>query len=61
MPRNVWNDVVSWQTGRLKQLYKVSTPCIDDHHFKEEELKSEGELSNVCPQMILVDKTFYGQ
>ena len=23
-----------------QQLYKVSTPCIDDHHFKEEELKS---------------------
>ena len=20
-----------------QQLYKVSTPCIDDHHFKEEE------------------------
>ena len=23
-----------------QQLYKVSTPCIDDHHFKEEELRS---------------------
>ena len=22
-----------------QQLYKVSTPCIDDHHFKEEETK----------------------
>ena len=28
-----------------QQLYKVSTPFIDDHHFKEEELKSVGELS----------------
>ena len=28
-----------------QQLYKVSTPCIDDHHFIEEELKSVGELS----------------
>ena len=27
-----------------QQLYKVSTPCIDDHHFKEEETKSVGEL-----------------
>ena len=27
-----------------QQLYKVSTPCIDDHHFKEEEMKSVGEL-----------------
>ena len=25
-----------------QQLYKVSTPCIDDHHFKEEETKSVG-------------------
>ena len=25
-----------------QQLYKVSTPCIDDHHFKEKELKSVG-------------------
>ena len=36
-----------------QQLYKVSTPCIDDHHFKEEELKSVGELSNVCSQVVL--------
>ena len=27
-----------------QQLYKVSAPCIDDHHVKEEELKSVGEL-----------------
>ena len=33
-----------------QQLYKVSAPCIDDHHFKEEELKSVGELSHVCSQ-----------
>ena len=36
-----------------QQLYKVSTPCIDDHHVKEEELKSVGELSNVCSQIVL--------
>ena len=36
-----------------KQLYKVSTPCIDDHHFKEEEMKSVGELSHVCSQIVL--------
>ena len=22
-----------------QQLYKASTPCIDDHHFKEEEIE----------------------
>ena len=36
-----------------QQLYKVSTPCFDDHHFKEEEMKSVGELSNVCSQIVL--------
>ena len=36
-----------------QQLYKVSTPCIDDHHFKEEEFKSLGELSKVCFQIVL--------
>ena len=52
MPRNVWNDIVSWQTRRL-DTYKVSAPCIDDHHFKEEELKSVGELSEVSSQTLL--------
>ena len=33
-----------------QQLYKVSTPCIDDHHFKEEAMKSVGEL---CSQIVL--------
>ena len=36
-----------------QQLYKVSTPCLDDHHFKVEELKSAGELSNICSQIVL--------
>ena len=36
-----------------QQLYKVSTPCIDDHHFKEEELKSVGVLSKVSSQIVL--------
>ena len=31
-----------------QQLYKVSTPCIDDHHFKEEELM-------VCEQTFTID------
>ena len=53
-----------------QQLYKVSTPSIDDHHFKEEELKSVGELSqvhvlklfsNVCIWHELDDPIFYGQ
>ena len=36
-----------------QQFYKVSIPCINDHHFKEEELKSVGELSTVCSQIFV--------
>ena len=36
-----------------QQLYKVSIPCLDDHHFKEEELTSVGELPKVCTQIVL--------
>ena len=36
-----------------QQFYKVSTPCIVDHHFEEEELKSVGQLSNVCCRIVL--------
>ena len=35
-----------------QHIDKVSTPCIDDHHFKEE-LTSVGELSKVCSQILL--------
>ena len=35
-----------------QQLYKVSTPCIDDHPFREA-MKSGGELSHVCSQIVL--------
>ena len=36
-----------------QQLNKVSAACIDDHHFKEEETKSVGELLNTCSQIVL--------
>ena len=36
-----------------QQHYKVSTPCTDDQHLKEEELKSVEELSKVCSQIVL--------
>ena len=31
-----------------QQFYKEATPCIEDNHFKQEELNSVGELSKVC-------------
>ena len=37
----------------LQQPYKVSTPCLDDRQFKEEEWGSVGELSKVCSQIVL--------
>ena len=39
--------------NKTTQQLKVSTPCIDDHHFEEEELNSVGELSQVCSQIVL--------
>ena len=41
-----------------QQLYKVSTPCIDDHHFKQEEMKS---VCNASIWQELDDLIFYGQ
>ena len=47
-------------------LYIVSTPCVDDHHSKEEELNSVGELLKICSQIVLKclyleGLIFYGQ
>ena len=38
---------------KTEQFLKVSSPCLDDHHFKKEELESVGELSKVCSQIVL--------
>ena len=57
MQRNAWSDICELGNKTTQQLYKVSTLCIDDHHFKEEETKSVGELSHVCSQIVL--KCFY--
>ena len=40
-----------------QQLYKVSSPCIDDHHCKEEEMKSVGEFTSMlsnCSKMFIL-------
>ena len=31
----------------------MSSPCLDDHQFKKEELESVGELSQVCSRIVL--------
>ena len=38
---------------KVEPLFKVSSPCLDDHQFKQEELESVGELSEVCSQIVL--------
>ena len=40
-------------TKKVEQLYIVSSPCLDDHQFKQEEPESVGELSEVCSQIVL--------
>ena len=35
-----------------QQLYKVATPCMDDHQSREEEHESVRELSTVCSQIV---------
>ena len=39
-----------------QQFYKVSSHCIHDHHFEEEDLKSVGDLSkrmlSDCSEML---------
>ena len=41
--------MVLWYGGSCKEM----CGCIDDYHFKEDELKSIGELSHVCSQVVL--------
>ena len=50
--RNVWR-YCELATKTTKQLFKVATPWIDDHQFKEEENESVGELSTVRAQFVL--------
>ena len=52
MLNNALTDIANWRTKR-QQLYTVSSPCLDDHHFKKEERESLGELSKACSQIVL--------
>ena len=53
MQRNVWRDIVSKQTGRFNNSTKHLLHASMTTTFKEEELKSVGELSHVCSQIVL--------
>ena len=54
MLKNALSDTVNWQNKKVtEELCKVSNACLDDHHFKKEELESVGELSEVCSHIVL--------
>ena len=57
LQNHVWiPNFMLWKSAanqKFEQMQKLSTACIDDHHFKEEELKFVGELSKVCCQIVL--------
>ena len=38
---------------KVEQRYKVSHPCLDDQHSKQEELESVWDVSEVCSQIVL--------
>ena len=52
MPKKCVERYCELANKTTQQLYKVSTPCIDDHHFMGE-MKYVGELSHVCSQIVL--------
>ena len=47
-----WGDC-ELANKKVEQHYKVSSPCLDDHKFKQKELESVGALSDVCSQIVL--------
>ena len=53
MQRSVWNDIVSWPTGRRNNSTKYPLRASMTTNFKEEELKSVGDLSKVSSQIVL--------
>ena len=38
---------------KVEPLYKVSSPCLDDHQLQQKELESVGKLSEVCSTIVL--------
>ena len=64
MLENALRDTANLANKKVEQLYaKFQAPCVDDHQFKQEELESVGELSQVCSQIVskcLVPGTNWG-
>ena len=69
MPRNVWNDVVSWQTRRLNNstkyhLHALMTIILKKKNWNPWETCQKYALKlfwNACTWHVLEDLIFYGQ
>ena len=69
MPRNVWNDIMSWQTGRLNnsfkyQLHVLMTISSKKKNWNLQENCQKYALKlfwNACTWHVLEDLIFYGQ
>ena len=50
--KSALKGVVNWRLKKTQQIYKVSTPCLDDHNLKEEELESVGDMSQNGQELV---------
>ena len=51
--KEVWNDIVSWQTRRRYNFTKYLLHASMTTTSKKKKQKSVGELSHVCSQIVL--------
>ena len=60
MQKNCMERYCELANKKIEHKYKVSTPCLDDHLFEDEDLETVGELSKVCPQIVLKSARIVG-
>ena len=53
MPRNMWNDTVSWQTRLLNNFIKYQLHVLMIINSKKKDRNPWEKLSNVCSQIVL--------
>ena len=53
MPRNVWNDIVSWQTGRLNNSTKYQLHALTTIISKKKNWNPWENCQKVCSQIVL--------
>ena len=50
---SVLNAISNLRTSQLTNFTKISTPCLDDHQIKVEDMVTVGELSETCTRFVL--------